>query len=140
MRSARKIFLLTVIMAAVGVGFLLSVNITRAADNYGFEQTAQGTDLKALSLSKGTPQSLAEMIVQRILFFVGTIFFLLILYAGLSWMIAGGSTEKINKAKEILETAVIGLLIITASYAISTYVFSKFTGAGTADGETEQTQ
>ncbi|PIT88630.1 MAG: hypothetical protein COU29_02550 [Candidatus Magasanikbacteria bacterium CG10_big_fil_rev_8_21_14_0_10_36_32] len=123
----RKIFLF-IIVTAISVGFLLNVRMVRGADDYGFEQTAQGTDLPALSISKGTPESLAEIIVKRVLFFVGTIFFLLILYAGISWMTAAGSTEKVNTAKTILETAIIGLLVITASYAISNYIFEKFTG------------
>jgi hypothetical protein len=61
------------------------------------------------------------------LMFVGTIFFLLVLYAGLTWMTAGGGSEKVMKAKTMLETAVIGLLIVAASYAISTYVFERLT-------------
>jgi len=133
MRLNGKIFLL-IIVAAIGAGFLLSTKTVSAADkkqDYGFETTAIGTDLPALSISGGTPQTLAEKVVKTILFFVGTIFFLLVLYAGISWMTAGGSTEKVNTAKTILGTAIIGLIVITASYAISTYVFSKFTGGGT---------
>lgn len=140
MRLNRKIFLL-IITAALGVGFLLNAGMASAVekDAYGLEKTAGGTDLPALSISKGTPQSLAETIVKRVLFFVGTIFFLLVLYAGISWMTAGGSTEKVNTAKTILETAIIGLIVIIASYAISTYVFQRFTGGETEGGGGEIT-
>lgn len=135
MRSKRNFFLLIAIIALAGVNLFFSAKDARA-DEYGLEETVQGTVLPSLSISKGNPETLAELIVQRALFFVGTVFFLLILYAGVSWMIAMGSTEKVNRAKMILETAIIGLLIVTVSYAISNYIFNKFTGAQQETTET----
>jgi len=44
-------------------------------------------------------------------------------------MTAFGSSEKADKAKSILEHAAIGLVIVLAAYAISTFVFSSLTGA-----------
>ncbi len=96
-------------------------------DKYGLDKTANKTKLPTLGISKQTPETLANTIVTTVLMFVGTIFFLLVLYAGLSWMTAGGSSEKVNKAKMMLETAVIGLLIVAASYAISIFVFERLT-------------
>lgn len=136
MRLKRKIFLLAVVTVLLSAGLFFSAKVNAAnttnpyddKDKYGLQQTARGTDLPALSISKGTPETLAELIVKRVLFFVGTIFFLLILYAGIMWMTAAGSTEKVTTAKQILETAIIGLVIVTASYAIANYVFERFTG------------
>lgn len=98
-------------------------------DKYGLNLTAEKTKLLTLGISKQTPETLASTIVTTLLMFVGTIFFLLVLYAGLTWMTAGGTVEKVNKAKSMLETAIIGLLIVAASYAISTFVFERLTAA-----------
>jgi len=94
-------------------------------DRYGLQETANKTVLSSMPISKGAPEDLVAQIVNNVLLFVGTIFFLIILYAGISWMTARGQAEKVNKAKGILETAIIGLIIVAASYAISTFIFSR---------------
>lgn len=96
-------------------------------DKYGLSDTVQDTKLKDISISKSNPESLIALVVQIVLGFVATIFFLLMLYGGIIWMTAMGSVEKVNKAKSILEMAIVGLVIVVASYAISTFIFSRFT-------------
>lgn len=110
-----------------GAIFLPVFVSTQEKDKYGLNLTAEKTKLLTLGISKQTPETLAATIVTTVLMFVGTIFFLLVLYAGLTWMTAGGSSEKVTKAKSMLETAIIGLLIVAASYAISTFVFERLT-------------
>ena len=58
------------------------------------------------------------------------IFFILMVYAGFKWMLAQGEEDKIKKARDTLVMAVIGLLILISSYAISIFI-SK----GIIDGE-----
>jgi hypothetical protein len=40
-------------------------------------------------------------------------------------MTAGGDTEKVTKAKTMITQAVIGLVIITAAFTISTFVLGS---------------
>lgn len=96
-------------------------------DKYGAFETAKRTRLLNLGISKTTPESLAQTVVSALLMFIGTIFFLLVLYAGLTWMTARGSSETVTRAKGILMMAITGLLIVAASYAISTFVFERLT-------------
>jgi TRAP-type C4-dicarboxylate transport system permease small subunit len=53
------------------------------------------------------------------------VFFGLTLYAGLRWMTAQGNEEMVTKSKEILKAAIIGLVIVTASYALTKFIFSQ---------------
>lgn len=108
-----------------GAALFAPIFVFSAQDKYGLQNTARKTPLASMSISNETPEGLAATIVRLVLYFVGTIFFLLILYAGLKWMTAMGAADKINEAKTILETALIGLLIVAASYAISTLIFSR---------------
>ena len=62
-----------------------------------------------------------------ILSFVGVLFLALIIFAGVSWMTAGGNDQKIEKAKNLIINAAIGLLIVLAAYAITSFIGSKFT-------------
>jgi hypothetical protein len=52
---------------------------------------------------------------------IATIVFIL---GGISFYFAAGSTEKVNKAKSVLTSAVIGLVIIYASWLIISEIFS----------------
>lgn len=61
-------------------------------------------------------------IVNVLLSTLGIIFTILILYAGYNWMIAGGDESKIEKAKNTLTRAVIGLIIVVSSWAIWMFI------------------
>ena len=68
------------------------------------------------------------MVIGIILSFVGAVFFILIIFNGLSIMTAGGNEEKVSKSVKSLVNAVIGLLITVAAYFI-TWFISHFLGA-----------
>jgi len=50
---------------------------------------------------------------------------LLIVIAGVKWMMAGGNEEAVANAKKMLQNAVIGVLVIILAYAI-TFLYLKF--------------
>jgi hypothetical protein len=118
-----------IIIAAVFFGVIFGLSGFVFADNYGLEKAYTGSKLANVGISNTSPESLAATVVTLVLGFVGTIFFLLVLYGGITWMTAMGSQEKVTKAKTILEMAIIGLVIVAASYAISTFIFTKLTAA-----------
>ncbi|MCX6793321.1 MAG: pilin [Candidatus Falkowbacteria bacterium] len=64
-------------------------------------------------------------VIKAFLSILGVIFVILMILAGFNWMTANGDEEKINKAKDTLRAAVIGLIIIAASYAITYFVFQS---------------
>ncbi len=61
-------------------------------------------------------------IIRAFLSLLGIIFIGMILFAGYNWMTAMGEAEKVKTAKSTLVSAVIGLVLIIASYAITTFV------------------
>ena len=67
-------------------------------------------------------------LVGSLLAFVGIIFFLLMIYGGLLWMTARGNDQKVQKAKELIESAIVGLIIVLAAYAITAYIGGALTG------------
>ena len=64
-------------------------------------------------------------VINTFLAAVGTIFFILTIYAGIRWMTAQGADEKITKAKDTLQAALIGLAIILMAYAITAFVTGR---------------
>lgn len=86
--------------------------------------------------STATGLSLSEYIgsiIQYILSFLGVIFICLIIYGGFLWMTAAGDSEQITKAKDIITSSIIGLVIILAAYTIVFYIsYSLFQTVGIA--------
>ncbi|MBI2037899.1 MAG: hypothetical protein HYT15_03135 [Candidatus Magasanikbacteria bacterium] len=120
--SLKKIFLLVAV-----IGVVLPVFVF--ADEFGLQDAAP-PGLIGSGSNVNSSQALPELIgtiVGTVLSFVGAIFFLLILYAGLLWMIAFGNSERVDRAKSIVEHAAIGLIIVLAAYAISRFVFGALT-------------
>ncbi|HCC83450.1 TPA: hypothetical protein DEP96_01215 [Candidatus Uhrbacteria bacterium] len=77
---------------------------------------------------QATATTLTDTIGQLIsvlLGFLGVIFLILIIYAGLLWMTAAGNEDKVKKAQGILMSSVIGLIILLSAYAISYFVISN---------------
>lgn len=64
-------------------------------------------------------------IIQAMLGLLGVVFLVYMIYAGYNWMVAQGDEEKVTKAKETIQRAIIGLIVIIAAYAISIWVFDK---------------
>ncbi len=64
-------------------------------------------------------------IIGVVLSFVGVIFLILMIYAGLVWMTAQGNQEQVNKAKDLMINAIIGLIIVLAAYAITAFIGTR---------------
>lgn len=72
-----------------------------------------------------TQRSIVEIIskiLKALLSFVGVIFFILLIYGGVTFMTAAGNETQAKSAKGIITAAVIGLVVVIIAYAITTFV------------------
>lgn len=69
-----------------------------------------------------TPEAYIGQILMLAFSLVGVIFLALIIYAGVHWMTAQGNSSQVEKAKDTLIKAIVGLVIIMAAYAITFFV------------------
>jgi len=89
-------------------------------------------------LSSTDPRVLAARIIKVALSIIGTIFLVLVVYAGFLWMTAGGEEGKIETAKKLLYDGVIGLAIILSAYAITYFIFDVALKSSTGSGQQNQ--
>ena len=75
--------------------------------------------------------SIMAAVIKGFLGLLGIIFVILIITAGYNWMTAAGEEEKVNKAKDTLKRAIIGLIIVVSAYAITYFVFTNLPGGST---------
>lgn len=126
--KTKKIIIFSIIFfqfLAIAAGALAP--FTARADEYGLDTAAKGTGLIPKTT---TPQVIAGTVIGAILSLVGVIFFVLIFYGGIRWMMAQGNDQEVEKAKQIIIAATLGLIIVLAAYAITAFVGQQLTKAG----------
>ncbi|OGF25320.1 hypothetical protein A2331_03840 [Candidatus Falkowbacteria bacterium RIFOXYB2_FULL_34_18] len=69
-------------------------------------------------------QILIGRIIYAVLGIIGSLFLVMFIYGGVTWMMSSGSNEKVQKGKDILIWATIGLVVIFASYSIVRFIFA----------------
>ncbi len=63
-------------------------------------------------------------IINAALGLIGLVLMILIVISGIMWMIAGDVPANVQKAKDMMKNAIIGVVIIAISYTASTYIFN----------------
>jgi hypothetical protein len=131
MKSFQKIFLTCCVLCSLAVLSLPLLSLAAGTDEaLNKLKTVGGTAYGAEE-----PRSLPEIvggIIKTALTLLGVIAAILIIYSGYVWMTARGKEERVTKAKDTLEAAIIGLIIVMAAYAITYFVVNAMTSAVTS--------
>lgn len=90
----------------------------------GLTDTAKETGLQA-----GNPATTIGAALGVLLSVLGLIMLIIIVYAGVIWMTAGGATENVKRARDMMIEASLGLAVCLASYAITQYIVARITTA-----------
>ncbi|MHB8903650.1 MAG: pilin [Patescibacteria group bacterium] len=128
MRTKILLFSLLAIISTAFFVFpaaVLAQTDTPTDPSYGLNETAGKVD--AFKGQTGTNytnflQTKAGQIIGVVLSFVGAIFLILMIYAGILWMTSAGNDQQITKAKGLMINAIIGMVIVFAAYAITTFL------------------
>lgn len=125
--------------AAVGAaGFLLAAFVVFGIlTATTFAQSTAALDVSGTGIQYGeyTGLSGADIrvtianIIRIALGFLGVLALLIVLYGGFIWMTAAGDENRVTKAKGILRSGVIGLLIIVTAFGIVSFVIARLLGA-----------
>lgn len=113
-----KIFTSTALILTALCGFFSFSSPVRA-DDYGLSATA---DRAGLAKYGNDVPTVAGSIIGTALSMISVIFFILMVYGGFLWMTAHGDEGMVTKAKDTITAAIIGIIIVLASYAITNYV------------------
>jgi|WetSurMetagenome_2_1015567.scaffolds.fasta_scaffold19938_3 hypothetical protein len=112
----------TLVIAAMALAIIMPIMPVMALD--------LGTNAaNSIGLGAADPKVVAVNIIHIVLGFLGLLAVIMILIGGFKWMTAAGNEDSIAEAKKILIAAIIGLLIILASWAITNFVITQFLNA-----------
>ncbi len=93
------------------------------------------TAAKLPGLNKASSTNIPQMVgkvVGVVIQFVSLLFLIIIVYAGLRWMLAKGDAGKVKEARGWMIHGAIGLLITLMAYQIVNYIFEKIEIKGAA--------
>lgn len=123
-----KIVLVILISLFVVSGFLVfGGNFVQAETQFekGLNATAAGTGHAEMAgLKDKTPAEIIGQVINGLLAFLGVIFLILMIYGGYLWMTAAGNEQQVEKAKDIIKDAIIGLIVVLAAYAITYTIYN----------------
>ena len=74
------------------------------------------------------PATFIGKILAVALTILSTVFFILMIYAGILWMTAKGDETQAKKARDTIIAAVIGVILVLASYSIVKFIFKESMG------------
>ncbi len=106
--------------------FQTQIVFTQNDPYFGLDETASQAQLSQTAPSD-VPTALGN-VTGTVLSIIGVIFFILIVYGGFLWMTAHGDSGQVDKGKETIIGAVIGLIVVSAAYALTTFVFNATAG------------
>ena len=123
-----KNFLIIFLILAIAHSAFLICSYSAYAETLfekSLNDTAQGTGHKDLEIAERSLPEIIGTIIQAILAFLGVILLILIIYGGYIWMLARGNEQEVEKAKNIIKNALIGLIIALAAWAITFFLMSN---------------
>ncbi|MFA5131663.1 MAG: pilin [Patescibacteria group bacterium] len=113
-------------------GFLLLALLSFAPASSAFNFAAD-TGLSTTGANAGynpsnapSPELIIGEVIKLVLGLLGVVFLAFMIWAGLEWMTAQGNDQKVAKAKQMITEAIVGLIIVSAAYAIAYFVISYF--------------
>lgn len=123
----KLVFILILLFVFTGINYCYADDPLKLKDAF---DPASGKPLNTAAVQGGgfnagaTFEGIIGKIITMAIGLIGVIFLILAIYGGYMWMTAHGNDETVEKAKKTIVSAIIGLIIVLAAYAISHYLVS----------------
>jgi len=108
---------------------IFNANIVLAVYDFekesGIQKTGSEAGYSGFYGKERTLPQIIGLVIQAGLALLGIIFLGLMIYGGYTWMMARGNEQEVEKAKNIIKNALIGLIVVLAAYAITKLIMSN---------------
>ncbi len=119
------------LLLSVSLGIMISSTINAAPYNFETDGGASAMKDNLGYNDVKTPEAYIGQLLLLVFSFVGLVFFILIIYAGIQWMTAQGNSSQVEKAKDAIIKAIVGLVIVMASYGITFFIMRAVSSSAT---------
>jgi hypothetical protein len=103
----------------VAMALLPAIAHAQGLGNFGLEYVTE------IGLGTQDVRVTVARIIRIFMGLLGLVAVVIILLGGFKWMTAGGSEDKIQEAKGLITSGVIGLAIIVSAFAIASFVINS---------------
>ena len=76
--------------------------------------------------TKDTSGTLITKLINVMLFIIGVLSVIMIIYGGIIYVISAGDSGRVSKAKNTIMYAIVGLVVALLAYAIVNFVITRF--------------
>ena len=76
--------------------------------------------------TKDTSSTLITKVINVMLFIIGVLSVIMIVYGGILYVISAGDSGRVSKAKNTIMYAIVGLVVALLAYAIVNFVITRF--------------
>lgn len=124
--SKHKVVFLVFASLLFGVMLAPAAGVHAQEDTFGLSPVSEelGQTLGSRDL-----RTTVAAIINVALSLLGIVAVVIILIGGFKWMTAGGSQDKVDEARKLIFSGIIGLAIIFASWAIARFVITSLSEA-----------
>lgn len=127
-----------VLMVPAVLGFSHTANAQALTKDELFGGTQTGEEFASTAgLGSGNLMDTITSIIRIALGFLGIIAVVIILLGGFKWMASGGNEDKVKKAKQLIYSGIIGLVIVLSAYAIASFVIDQLANATAGTGSNQ---
>ena len=106
-------------LLALGAGKVMALSVQEGAE----AARAEGMPKALIG-----PSGVFTQITNTVLYIVGIISVIMLIYGGLRYVISGGDSKKVTDAKNTILYAIIGLIVSILAFAIVNFVINAITG------------
>lgn len=118
------------VMAVIGLAGVYAPAVSALDENCeGFDCVTKDTNVNEINTRTGNDKSvdsLAKTITNTLLYLLGAISVIMIVYGGVLYTTSGGDANAATKAKNTILYAVVGLAVALVGYAIVNLVLKTF--------------
>ncbi len=111
----------------------LAETINSQSEAFGDERGAGFGQLR----NQSDPRAVAARAINVLLGLLGTLFVVYLVYGGALIFLASGSEDAISKGKQVITRAIIGIIIIAASYSITLAISKIAEGASLGEPQSD---
>ena len=123
------------------VASLVAISANALSSDLALTTLAQSVERGAeMAHGEGTPTEflgdggVVTTIVNIMLFIIGALSVIMLIYGGLRYVISGGNASSVTAAKNTILYAIVGLVIALFAYAAINFVIGTLTGSGGGAG------
>ena len=133
----KQLKIIAQISTGIGAALILCAGKAMA---FSVQEGAEAARADGMPTNLIGPTGIFTQISNTILYIVGIISVIMLVWGGLRYIISGGDSKKVNDAKNTVLYAIIGLIIAILSYVIINFVLNAVgTTDQTVNPETTQT-